>query len=182
MLNHWSVQGTLFVPVITTSSANLAGTASLLAQWAVGQGQGFVLGTWLTDDMYLHFNGSDWSRTLTPAFRGFVQGQYYFTNEWFVNIAWGFVRNSCLSLQREFPGGPFTNGFAAAPAAAGANDFTKYSHQIATTLWFRPIQAIKFGLSYAWTQDKYMQSVTVGSTTTRTGDNHRVEFCGFFFF
>jgi len=192
-LNHWSVQGSLFVPVITTSSANLAGTASLLTQWAVGQGQGFVLGTWLTDDMYLHYNGTQWERNLTPAFRGFVQGQYYFTNEWFLNVYWGFVRNFGINMQRESPGGPFSNAFAAVPVNGGANDLTKYSNQIGTTLWFRPIQAIKFGLSYAYTQDRYFQSTgytagggfaAAGAATnlSRTGENHRVEFCGFFFF
>jgi len=192
-LSHWSVQGTLFIPVITTSSANLAGTASLLTQWAVGQGQAFVLGTWTTDDMYLHYNGDHWERTLTPAFRGFVQAQYYFTNEWFLNVAWGYVRNYGLNFQRESPGGPFSNAFAAVPTNGGANDFTKYSNQIGGTLWFRPIQAIKFGLSYVYTQDRYFQATgyapggamtDAGSSTklSRTGENHRVEFAGFFFF
>jgi len=183
MLNHWSVQGTLFVPVITTSSANLAGTASLLTQWAVGQGQGFVLGTWLTDDMYLHFNGTNWTRQLTPNFHGFVQAQYYFTNEWFLNVYWGYTRNFGVNLEREFPGGPFSN--ASVPAFySSSNDYTKYSNQIAATLWFRPIQAIKFGLSYAFTKDVYMQSASTvnGSTPTRNGEDHRVEFCGFFYF
>jgi hypothetical protein len=196
MLSHWSVQGTLFIPVITTSSANLAGTASLLTQWAVGQGQGFVLGTWLTDDMYLHFNGTQYERVLTPAFRGFVQAQYYFTNEWFLNVAWGYMRNFGLNFQRETPGGAFSNAFAAVPVNGGANDFTKYSNQIGATLWFRPVQAIKFGLSYVWTQDRYFQTtgytangafqtgVIAGgqSNLSRTAENHRVEFAGFFYF
>jgi hypothetical protein len=193
MLNHWSVQGTLFIPICTTSSANLAGTASLLTQWAVGQGQGFVLGSWLTDDMYLHYNGTNYERVLTPNFRGFVQAQYYFTNEWFLNVAWGYMRNYGLSFQRETPGGPFSNAFAAAPVNGGANDITKYSNQIGATLWFRPIQAIKFGLSYVWTQDRYFQqtgytaaggfaSAATSNNITRTGENHRVEFAGFFYF
>jgi hypothetical protein len=183
MLNHWSVKGTLFVPVITTSSANLAGTASLLTQWAIGQGQGFVLGTWLTDDAYFRYNGTNWIRQLTPALTGYVQGQYYFTNEWFLNVCWGYYHAYGLSLEREFPGGPFSDAFGGV-ANAGNNDFLSSSSQIAATLWFRPIQAIKFGLSYAFTQDKYMQSFTwnAGSTTTRTGDSHRVQFCGFYYF
>lgn len=181
MLNHWSVMGTLFVPVITTSSANLAGTASLLTQWAVGQGQFFTVGTWATDDMYYHYNGNNWVRQLTPAFSGFVQGQYYFTNEWFLNVCWGYYHAYGLSFQREFPGGPFSN--ALVPYAAGSRgDPTKVSNQFAGTLWFRPIQAIKFGLSYAFTQDKYFQSQRFQTKTTRTGDSHRVEFCGFYYF
>jgi len=203
MLNHWSVQGTLFIPVITTSSANLAGTASILTQWAVGQGQGFVLGTWPTDDMYLHYNGDHYVRVLTPAFRGFVQGQYYFTNEWFLNVCWGYMRNFGLSMQREFPGGAFSNAFTTNSGLAtatlingGNNDFTKWSNQIGATLWFRPVQAIKFGLSYVYTQDRYFQATGYlannpnspmigggGSTNfSRTAENHRVEFAGFFYF
>ncbi len=30
--------GSLFIPVLPTNSANLAGTASILTQWWVGQG------------------------------------------------------------------------------------------------------------------------------------------------
>jgi hypothetical protein len=191
-LSHWSVQGSLFVPVITTSSANLAGTASILTQWAVGQGQGFVLGTWLTDDMYYHFSGGQWHPVLTSAVRGFVQGQYYFTNEWFLNVCWGYVRNFGLGMDRESPGGAFSTAFPALPTNGGNYDFTKYSNQISGTLWFRPIQAIKFGLSYAWTQDHYMQKAGYNAAGgfavqpaiggSRIADDHRVEFAGYFYF
>ena len=37
-VNPWIVQGAMFIPVIPTHSANLAGTASILTQWFVGQG------------------------------------------------------------------------------------------------------------------------------------------------
>ena len=37
-LNPWLAMGTLFIPVIPTQSANLAGTASILTQWWIGQG------------------------------------------------------------------------------------------------------------------------------------------------
>jgi hypothetical protein len=191
-LNHWSVQGSLFIPVITTSSANLAGTASLLTQWAVGQGQFFVVGTWAADDMFYHFNGGQWKAQLTSAVRGFVQGQYYFTNEWFLNVVWGFVRNYGLGMDRESPGGAFSTAFPIAPVDGSNYDFTKYSNQIAGTLWFRPIQAIKFGLSYAYTQDHYIQRAgynaagafvnAPASGNSRIADDHRVEFAGFFYF
>jgi hypothetical protein len=197
MLNHWSVQGSLFIPVITTSSANLAGTASILTQWAIGQGQFFTVGTWATDDMYLHYNGTQWERVLTPAIRGFVQGQYYFTNEWFLNVCWGYYHANGLSYERETPGGAFSNAFATSTfpvvptlVNAGANDFVNVSNQIAATLWFRPIQAIKFGLSYAYTQDRYFQATaytpgglcTNAGNVSRIGEDHRVEFAGFYYF
>ena len=37
-LNPWMMMGSLFIPVIPTASANLAGTASILTQWWIGQG------------------------------------------------------------------------------------------------------------------------------------------------
>ena len=37
-VNPWLAMGSLFIPVIPTQSANLAGTASILTQWWVGQG------------------------------------------------------------------------------------------------------------------------------------------------
>ena len=40
-LDPWMVQGNLFIPVLPTYSANLAGSASLTAQWFIGQGVAF---------------------------------------------------------------------------------------------------------------------------------------------
>ena len=37
-LNPWMLMGTLFIPVLPTHTANLAGTASILTQWWIGQG------------------------------------------------------------------------------------------------------------------------------------------------
>ena len=37
-VNPWLLMGSLFIPVIPTHSANLAGTASILTQWWIGQG------------------------------------------------------------------------------------------------------------------------------------------------
>jgi hypothetical protein len=121
-----------------------------------------------------------------------VQGQYYFTNEWFLNVCWGYVRNFGIGLDRQTPGGPFSTAFPLAPTDGGNYDFTKYSNQIAATLWFRPIQAIKFGVSYAYTQDHYIQRAgynaagafvnAPASGNSRIADDHRVQFAGFFFF
>ena len=37
-VDPWLIMGSLFIPVIPTQSANLAGTASILTQWWIGQG------------------------------------------------------------------------------------------------------------------------------------------------
>jgi hypothetical protein len=52
----------------------------------------------------------------------------------------------------------------------------------AIVLYYRPITALKFGLQYSYMRTDYLQITTVGSRTTRMGDNHRVEFAGWFYF
>lgn len=202
-LDHWAVQGTLFIPVIPTYSANLAGSASLLTQWSLGQGQGFVLGTWPTDDAFLTFDSFDtlgnpiYKRVLTSSFTGFVQGQYYFTNEWFLNLCWGFMRNFGVGMDRVRPGGLFKSALIAAPVpGTSVDDLMKYSHQVNVTLWYQPVRALKFGLSYVFTQDHYMQRTAYAAGTppvalafaappgrvTDIGESHRIQFVGLFFF
>lgn len=204
-LDHWAVQGSMFIPVIPTYSANLAGTASLLTQWSLGQGQAFVLGTWLTDDAFLTFDRRDgtpnmiFKRVLTPSFTGFVQGQYYFTNQWFLNLCWGYMRNFGIGFDRLTPGGFYKSALVGAPANGGNNDLTKFSNQINGTLWYQPIRALKFGLAYTYTQDVYFQRTAYTQAAGATGaptagvfnavgrsnnvaEDHRVQFVGFFFF
>ncbi len=41
-LDPWAVQGTLFIPVLPTYSNNLAGSASITAQYFIGQGVSFL--------------------------------------------------------------------------------------------------------------------------------------------
>ena len=50
------------------------------------------------------------------------------------------------------------------------------------SLWYRPIKNFKFGLGYSYIRTNYFQITTVGSRQTRLGDNHRVQFCGVFYF
>ena len=57
--------------------------------------------------------------------------------------------------------------------------------QMSATLWYRPIQAIKFGLQYSYLSAHYFQMNTLplnSANSSRFGDNHRVEFVGFFYF
>jgi hypothetical protein len=57
--------------------------------------------------------------------------------------------------------------------------------QINATLWYRPIQAIKFGLQYSYVSANYFQVNTTpagSQNSTNFGNDHRVEFVGFFYF
>ena len=84
---------------------------------------------------------------------------------------------------------------------AFAGDVLKTWTQAEVCLWYRPIQAIKFGLQYAYGSNQYFQLTPGGNTATTTGLGntpfqnytnpqntsnfglaHRVEFVGFFYF
>jgi hypothetical protein len=66
-------------------------------------------------------------------------------------------------------------------ATTGADPVKTLQHFYAT-LWYRPIQALKFGLEYAYARTDYFQKVQAGSNTSDFGQDHRVLFVGFFFF
>ena len=78
-----------------------------------------------------------------------VEGQYYFNNQWFVNAAlWrqqGLQRVSGPVLRLQWSTMAINNmewGFF--------GDNAQTIQQVTATLWYRPIQAIKFGLQYSY--------------------------------
>jgi hypothetical protein len=180
-LDHWIVEGSVFLPLIPTYTKNLAGTASLLAQWYVGAG----LDGWIEDmpnnASYLVgqfydpvLNRVVCDRTLMKRFGGFVQLQYYFTNEWYLNAVYGLSRAFEVDLNTWISS---TND-----AVRGRADPVKTNQQFYLCLWYRPITALKFGLEYTYYRTDYFQNTTAGTWTTNLGEDHRVMFCGFFFF
>jgi hypothetical protein len=173
-LDHWLVEGSVFVPLIATHSANLAGTASLLTQWWAGAGLDGYFEDFPGISSYLNYvrgglGNLAGDRELVHRYGGFVQLQYYFTNEWYAQAVWGM--NQAYGLDKDKWVGD-----------TRANDPVRLNQQVYGTLWYRPIQALKFGVEYTYVKTDYFQSVNVGSKATRTGENHRVMFCGFFFF
>ena len=132
---------------------------------------------------------------MLKRYGGFVEGQYYFSNQWFLNgvyavsKAYGVSRaRAYMALTASFNG---INGMEWAMAI-----MPQTIQQAAMTLWYRPIQAIKFGLQYEYTATTYYQYLDphgcpLGSVGTNPannvnrsnfGDDHRVEFVGFFYF
>lgn len=181
----WMVMGSLFLPVIPTHSANLAGTASILTQWWIGQGVRAFGIAGDTNDVF-NFNNNNrgfvtYDAQLVKRWGGFVQGQYYFNNQWFMNVAYGISKtydvNSGGMNRFGFQNYGFTN----------ANTQMGTMQQIDATLWYRPVQAIKFGLQYAYAQTNYWtrlgnNNVAFAPNLTNVGNNHRVEFVGYFYF
>ncbi|MBU4231733.1 MAG: hypothetical protein KKF43_04300 [Proteobacteria bacterium] len=190
-LNPWLAMGSLFIPVIPTHSANLAGTASILTQWWIGQGvetfgfAGIGGNNYRFNSQLLIGNAAVWTydAELLNKFGGFVEGQYYFTNQWFVNALYGISKTFSVNRARWIQGTVAGRG-GMEMGYIGDNPST--IQQVNATLWYRPIQAIKFGLQYAYSAASYPQLSTSGganvANTSRFGDNHRVEFVGFFYF
>jgi hypothetical protein len=180
-LNPWLAMVSTFIPVIPTHSANLAGTASLMASWWIGQGVGAFGFT--GDTSVYRFNRNAMGQFIYDAelqkrFGGEVQGQYYFTNQWFLTAAYGLSKTFGVGGQDAAASGGNTYAIAAAA------DILRTWQQAEVVLWYRPIQAIKFGLEYAYGYNQYFQITTVPGPgdTSSVGNAHRVEFVGFFYF
>jgi hypothetical protein len=191
-VNPWLAMGSLFIPVIPTQSANLAGTASILTQWWIGQGVetfGFA-GAYSNNYRFRNnmFTGAlNYDVDLQSKFGGFVEGQYYFNNQWFVNALYAFSKAFNVSRSQfaaTVPNGG-VGGANGMEYVFASNAMPSTIQQATATLWYRPIQAIKFGLQYSYLAAHFYQMQTVPANTTHSsnfGDNHRVEFVGFFYF
>ncbi|MCK9375903.1 MAG: hypothetical protein M0P73_07125 [Syntrophobacterales bacterium] len=202
-LDPWLVMFSTFIPVIPTHSANLAGTASILTQWFIGQG----LDSWGFTGMVnqLKFNKQvggvyTWDYELQKRWGGFVQGQYYFTNQWFITAAYGI--NKAFGVSQDRDAAAINANNPAGSIYAFTGDAAKMQQQAEVALWYRPVQAIKFGLEYAYGATNWFQSTGGGggnpagtsngtdpfnnyanpSNTSNFGAAHRVEFVGFFYF
>jgi hypothetical protein len=183
-VSPWIAQAGVFIPVIPTHTANLAGTASILTQWFIGQGVE-VFGVFggstnlykyqFTDANFVnHFDVS-----LLKRFGGWVQGQYYFTNQWFVNVAYGITRVYGVNTADT------DHAFPEAQAFIHADQF-RTMQQVDAALWYRPIEALKFGIQYTFAKSDWLQKTeapagSLGSLSD-SGNEHRVDFAGIFYF
>jgi len=185
-LNAWIAMGSVFVPVIPTYSANLAGTASFTAQWYVGQGCnafGFT-----GDNGLFKFIGTGalpgvaavnfYDQELENKFGGYCQGQYWFTNQWYLNVAWGFSR--IYNLPEQGPVNGVQNTYRVT-----SGDQYKLMNEIDATIYYRPIEAVKFGLQYSYGGTRWLYGTAnpvTGGRFTDLGEAHRVEFAAYFYF
>jgi hypothetical protein len=199
-LNPWMLQGTLFIPVIPTYSNNLAGTASLSGQWFIGQGVSAFGEGRDNDNSYFKFDGIGfggmfyYNRYLMNQTGGYIQAQYYFTNQWFLNVCYGQILD--YGIPRN--GNAFLASAAHATNPTGCvyastEDQQKLWNEVDVTLYYRPIEALKFGLAYAYERSLYEQKVNnpsypavaggqVWNNPKDTGQSHRIEFVAYMFF
>ena len=136
------------------------------------------------------FDGADdtWHESPFLHFGGFAEAQYYFTNQWFMNVDFGM--RGILGFNQA---GSYINALAAAGSSTYGLEFEPRSvEQVAAALWWRPIAALKFGLEYEYIQAKYLANIGEGGgikagtaayeNPSDRGTEHRVEFVGFFYF
>jgi hypothetical protein len=208
VLTPWVVQGTLFIPVLVTHNNNLAGTASVTLQGHIGQGFSFFGEGIDGDNSFFKYDSPvflseptangvnyvqflNYRRKLTPKYGGYLQGQYYFTNEWYVSAVYGFDKAFGVGNDRNFAINP--TGTLNGPGSlnglniqnytyASLTDQSSFTQEIQANLFFTPSKNLKFGLGYSYMQSKYFQITTVGSKTSQDGYNHSVRFAGWFFF
>lgn len=206
-LDPWVLQGQVFIPLIPTRTPNLAGTASLILQMYVGQGISLIGNGRDNDNTFFQLDGyqpgwalqqtgantpfllatlPQYERKLMKTWGGYLQAQYYFSNEWFLSYAYGWQkpfdmpqsRDTTLALLNAAFGGNNLNGYT----YLTTQDQVKFWQEHCLTLFYRPIKAFKFGLAYSYMRTDYFQKTTVGSRITDNGDNHSVRFAGWFFF
>ena len=180
-LNAYCIMGDLFIPVIPTYSANLAGTASLTAQWYVGKGVnafGFAGDNGLFRYIGTAGGVNFYDQELECKFGGYMQGQYWFTNQWYLNVAWGFSR--IYNLPEQGPVNGVQNTYRVT-----SGDQYKLMNEIDATIYYRPIEAVKFGLQYCYSRTQWLYgtaSPVTGGRFTNLGEAHRVEFAAYFYF
>ena len=122
----------------------------------------------------------NYDRKLQKRYGGYVQAQYYFTNQWFINYAYGMSKAWGVTQGRDW--NVLTGNNPAQYKYLTLNDQTKFWQEHALAVYYKPIQALKFGLQYSYMRTDYFQITTVGARNTNWGDNHRVEFGGWFYF
>jgi hypothetical protein len=216
VLTPWVVQGTLFIPILVTHNNNLAGTASMTLQGHIGQGFSFFGNGTDGENSFFKYDAPtyigfssvgagpnffrnvnyvqavNYRRYLTPKYGGYLQGQYYFTNEWYASAVYGFDKAYGVGQGRNFginPGGVQGNlNTSQDPnniqnyTYASMVDQSSFTQEIQGNLFFTPSKNLKFGLGYSFMQTKYFQITTIGSKASQDGYNHSVRFAGWFFF
>jgi hypothetical protein len=150
--DNWCLQGTVLIPVIPTTTKSLAGTCMLSAQAYFGQGLDFI-----GNDIFNSFISTTgvlqivpgvvfpvaFERQLAKTVGGYVQANYYFNNQWFMNAAIGWATVYGIN-------GYDAGGDQIFRAISGFNGLSnRQAHQwweLDINLYYRPVKAFTFGL------------------------------------
>jgi len=188
----WMVQASMFIPVLPTQTKDLKNTASVQLQFYVGQGLAAFGNDWGGGNFsYWQFDSPQtfagvnnvpvYKRKLMKRYGGYIQGQYYINNEWYLSYLYGFSKAYGVTQGRNAylqNIGWSNNGFE----FATAGDPLKFVQEHNASLFYRPNKNFKFGLSYVYLNQNYFQNTGLPGQDASRGDNHRVQFAGWFFF
>ena len=136
-LQPWEIQGSLFIPIIPTHTDNLAGTMHFIAVPFIGQ-ELYAFGLSGDGTNVFKYNANYGSRgnavnqEALKQYGAYGELQYYFTNQWYANAAYGFTKYETNTGWEYFYSSPYAQ--------------TKDQQEVDGTLWWRPIAALKFGL------------------------------------
>ncbi len=183
--DHWLILIENFTPIIPTTTKNLAGTLGLAHQWWVGQG----VSAWRIDlpgsDRFYAFSGFnagqstavtrvfDYNLNFIKRYGGWVQLQYYWTNEIFTNLNFGFEKAFGFNQQRDdFLRINMPNSAGFVYANPLGYDPIESAWRASITQWYRPVPAVKFALQYAYMRTNYFQFTTVNTRRADYGQNH----------
>jgi hypothetical protein len=207
-LTPWVVQATMFIPVLSTKTQNLKNTASLTVQFQIGQGQSFIGNARDADNTWFRYDSpgyrfnpgtatpvfeAHYRRHLTSKYGGYIQGQYYITNQWYVSYTYGFAKPFGVTQSKNLGLATVDPLNLEGYEYAGITDQTRMWQEHQINLFFSPIKAFLFGVGYSFIQTDYFQITSgpgaFGAATnnssyrmTRTGQNHSVRFGAWFYY
>ena len=198
-VSPWMLQGALFIPIIPTHTDNLAGTMHLIVTPWIGQGVNAFGMTGDATNVFKFnsnrlFGHSQIDAELLKRYGLMGELQYYITNQWYVNAAYAVT--AAMGIDQSL----ITAGNVTGVPQYSYNASTgqvRSMQQVDATLWWRPIAALKFGLQYSYAHAQFLNdaypngslpsvanqpTAANGGSLTNKGDEHRVEFVGFFYF
>src|SRR5208337_793924 len=170
-VSPWMVQGSLFIPVIPTHTDNLAGTAHIILQPWIGQGVNAFGMTGDTTNVFKfdsnRFGGhTQIDAELLKRYGLMAEAQYYFTNQWYVNVAYGVT--AAMGIDQQLIQAGNAAGVPLYAYNAPAQQIRRMD-QVDATLWWRPIAALKFGVQYAYAHAQFLQDAYPNGTLPALG-------------
>ena len=143
-------------------SANLAGTASILTQWWIGQGVEAFGFAGVASNLFQFASNPNTACWFTQVYKGQAAAKVRRVCPGPVLLQQPVVRQRPLWRHQGYGVSRSRSNFGLPAAASGLNgmewamgDNAQTIQQVSATLWYRPIQAIKFGLQYSYAAAHY---------------------------
>ncbi len=97
-----------------------------------------------------------------------AEAQYYFTNQWYMNAAYGVT--AAMGIDQELIQAGNVAGVPLYSYNAPVQQI-RSMQQVDATLWWRPIAALKFGVQYSYAHAQFLQDAYPDGTLPVRGDS-----------